>query len=628
MQKLRRSEIDVLRAISVLCVIIFHFDKNIFPLGYLGVDIFFVISGYLITKNILTNYRDNKFKFSTFYLNRIRRILPALLFVLITCLTVSIFILLTSDLNRFLESLLTSLGFFSNIYFWITGGYFSTSDELKPLLHLWSLSVEEQFYLFFPLFLIFIFKLFKNIKIQLFFIFLISVISFFINLVFIYKGHFDPIFFLFPARIWQFGLGAFFAFLPSLRIKNIYFDSIYLITSFLLIFFNFAKTLVFLPQATLMCVGTAMILYKSKNINNYLFNILNSKILIFIGLISYSLYLWHWPIISYLKYISIGNLTNTYIFLGILLTFFLSFLSWKFIEQPFIQKYSTKKVLVFVIFSYVTLLSLSSFIITNKNFPSRYDQYSNNLAEAIGTTYHCSIFDYIKFGYSYACLLNQGIKKKPEIVLFGNSHAHMYGWPVKQQLLKYKKQGITIPLNSCLPLIDKNISISCINKANQYFEAIIKDQNIKTVIIGLTWYVDELIDKENRTYKDSDFSLRMKSLNFLINELKKNNKTVYLIGPIETTQKEFASVLSREIAFKKEKSLSIFKSRKEFDKNYDKPIKFFSGNLKNFFLQPHKFICDKEKCYFADLNGSYFSDTNHLSYYGSMKMTNLFNFLK
>jgi peptidoglycan/LPS O-acetylase OafA/YrhL len=158
MNKSRRIDIDVLRAISVISVIVFHLDKSFFPLGYFGVDIFFVISGYLITKIIIRELDNKQFSFRNFYLRRIRRILPALLIVLFTTLLVAFSILLTSDFKVFTESLLASLGFFPNIYFWMTGGYFGSNDELKPLLHLWSLGVEEQFYLFFPIVFLFIFK--------------------------------------------------------------------------------------------------------------------------------------------------------------------------------------------------------------------------------------------------------------------------------------------------------------------------------------------------------------------------------------------------------------------------------------------------------------------------------------
>ena len=161
MTNARRADIDTLRAISVISVIIFHLEQSYFPNGYLGVDIFFVISGYVITKSIIKDFSKDKFNFLEFYYKRIKRILPVFLIVLSSTFLFSLFIFLIADLNRFLESLLSSLGFVSNFYFWITGGYFSTNDQLKPLLHIWSLSVEEQFYLFFPFFLYLIFKIKK-----------------------------------------------------------------------------------------------------------------------------------------------------------------------------------------------------------------------------------------------------------------------------------------------------------------------------------------------------------------------------------------------------------------------------------------------------------------------------------
>ena len=182
MNKIRRTDIDSIRGFLVISVIIFHLDQTLFPKGYLAVDLFFVISGYLITKSVIKSYYKNNFNFFEYYIKRIRRILPVLLIVLLTSLLVAIIILLTSDLKKFSESLISSLGFVSNFYFWITGGYFSTSDQLKPLLHTWSLSVEEQFYLFFPFFIYIIFKISKKLNFYLCAIILISIISFSVNI--------------------------------------------------------------------------------------------------------------------------------------------------------------------------------------------------------------------------------------------------------------------------------------------------------------------------------------------------------------------------------------------------------------------------------------------------------------
>ncbi len=625
MNKERRVEIDSLRAISIISVIVFHLDRSFFPYGYLGVDLFFVISGYLITRSILNEYKYNNFSFYKFYLRRIRRIFPVLLVVLLVIFFLGLIILLTADFKKFSESLLTSLGFFSNFYFWITGGYFSVNDELKPLLHLWSLSVEEQFYLFFPLLIFLIFKFSKKKNFFLIVIFIISLISFSLNIYFISKGHREPIFFLFPARVWQFGAGAFFAFLPELKIKTIWLDTIYLILALFLIFFNFFFKISFLPDATLMTVGAILILYKMNNKKNSFSRLFNFKPFVFIGLISYSLYLWHWPIISFIKYFNVDPINFQHMLIGVGITLILSVLSWRFIEQPFLYKYPAKKLLSFVFFSYMFLILSCLAIFFSKDLPSRYDKFPNKLAESVGSRFYCNITEYRIFGDTYACLINSKIKKNPNIILFGNSHAHMYGHAFKSYLISTNQKGIIVALNSCLPFIDKNISIHCLNKARTYFSSIINSKNLEHVLIGFTWYADELIDQEGNFYKDTDFEMRKNSINLIIDELKKNNKKIYLIGPIETPNENIASDLSREIIFKNKENYELFRSSKNFENNYSKIINFYRKKINKNFLQPHTILCEKQNCFFADQDGSFFSDTNHLSYYGSMKMKILFD---
>lgn len=156
-----RREIDGLRALAVLPVILFHAGFETFSGGFVGVDVFFVISGYLITTIILSELEQGKFSIANFYERRARRILPALFFVLLVCIPFAWFWLLPSDMIDFSKSLVAVSVFASNIMFWRESGYFDTAAELKPLLHTWSLAVEEQYYVFFPLFLILFWKLGK-----------------------------------------------------------------------------------------------------------------------------------------------------------------------------------------------------------------------------------------------------------------------------------------------------------------------------------------------------------------------------------------------------------------------------------------------------------------------------------
>ena len=362
MKYLRRKDIDVLRALAVLPVIFFHFKQEYFPLGYLGVDIFFVISGYLIAKIILKDLTNNSFSYVDFYTRRIKRILPAFLFVIFISSFFAIFILLDSDLQAFSESVISSLFFVQNIYYWVTGGYFGTENELKPLLHLWSLGIEIQFYIFFPIFFIFLYKIKFTFKKIIIFTILISLISLLLNVFLIFKGHRDSLFFLFPFRIWEFGLGILTALFQNKYKNYFFFEKYRTVVGLIFIIFNYTYKINYLPDSFLICIGTALLLYRENVTKNFFHKFFNSNVLIFIGLISYSLYLWHWPVATYLKYISVDKLSNNYIFFGILLTVIFSLFSWKYVEKPFLENKEKSKFIFKYVFILYCLLASSSLL--------------------------------------------------------------------------------------------------------------------------------------------------------------------------------------------------------------------------------------------------------------------------
>ena len=282
-----------------------------------------------------------------------------------------------------------------------------------------------------------------------------------------------------------------------------------------------------------------------------------------------------------------------------------------------------------MIFNYLILLISAVFILQSKNFPNRYEKLPNNLAKSIGSTYNCSISEYIKFGDTYACLLNSKAVDDKVDVLFGNSHAYMYGWAFKEYLENTNQKGLIVQMSNCLPFIDVNVSKKCLNKSNSYYKEIINDKTISNVILGLTWYSEKLVDKTGNVFEDKDFELRKKSINLLIKNFKSKNKNVYILGPIQTPEKKFSpEILSREIIFKNRDNFKFEQPRSLFELKYKKIIFYLDNLLQNNFLQPHKILCNIDNCFFADKNGSFFSDTNHLSKYGSLKMMKLFEKLK
>ena len=393
-----RPEIDGLRALAVLPVILFHAGYNNFEGGYVGVDIFFVISGYLISSIIIYEVELGKFSLKNFYERRARRILPALFSVILISAPFAWFILLPADLELFNNSAFSALTFWSNYIFYFEIDYFETSSRLKPLLHTWSLSIEEQFYIIFPIFLLFFFK-FKK-KYFIIFISIIAILSLLVaqwggNLKLTYPFIEKEIlffnqssltnFFLPFGRIWELIIGILISFYIKKNGQPNYYNQIFSLIGIVLILysiFTFTKETNYPSFQTLFpTVGTALIIIFT-NKNTLAFKLFSQKILVFFGLISYSAYLYHYPIFTFVEYsnfIEFNNLNKIFL---IFLTFILSYLSWKFIEKPFRKKsiISSKNFYFFLGLLYSLVLIL--FVITNNNkgFKSRFDKDFENFS--------------------------------------------------------------------------------------------------------------------------------------------------------------------------------------------------------------------------------------------------------
>lgn len=332
-----RSEIDGLRAVALIPVVLFHAGFQPFQGGFIGVDVFFVISGFLITSILIRELEDNSFTLMGFYERRARRILPILLFVTFCCIPLAWLMMLPAEYQDFSRSLVALSVFASNVLFYLEeGDYFSLNAEDKPLLHTWSLAVEEQYYLFFPVFLWLLWRFRKRYVVLV--ICLVCFLSLFLSELILQKfaSFTKANFYLLPTRAWELLAGGLAAFAMSrVQIKhNSIVGTLGLIAIVLSVILFDQQTPFPGKYALVPVAGTvAIILFSDKG--GWIYGLLSNRILVGVGLISYSAYLWHQPLFAFARVGSVDSPSSFLMMLLVLLTFVLALLSWKFIETPF-----------------------------------------------------------------------------------------------------------------------------------------------------------------------------------------------------------------------------------------------------------------------------------------------------
>jgi len=333
-----RRDIDGMRAIAVLAVVVFHAFPHLLPGGYVGVDVFFVISGYLISGVICRQLARNRFSFVDFYARRIRRILPALLVVLVACYAFGWIALLPDEYQQLGKHIAAGMGFVSNFALWNESGYFDAAASAKPLLHLWSLGIEEQFYLVWPLALWAVAKMRRN---ALGLVIGLGIISFAINLATVHRwpvaAFYSPL-----SRFWELQLGCLLALLthewePNRISMPRWIADVLSIAGAVALGISIARfdnKLAFPGAFALLPTGGTFLLIASGPGGWFNRHVLSRNVLVWIGLISYPLYLWHWPILSFASIVEMGTPPTTTRVVAVLASFALALATYLLIEKP------------------------------------------------------------------------------------------------------------------------------------------------------------------------------------------------------------------------------------------------------------------------------------------------------
>ncbi len=646
-----RPDIDGLRAVAILGVLLFHVGNKHFTGGFVGVDVFFVISGFLITGIIKREIETTgTFSAKNFYARRIRRLFPAMFLVLFFTAFFAALVFSPTHLSRTGGALASAIASVSNIYFWLEAGYFDISAKLKPLLHTWSLGVEEQFYFLWPFLLLLLIKMKKSWLPPLFLL-LIGIFSLYLNTVFgdgqvaWISRHFPTvakwiedgqatIFFLLPFRVFEFAIGALTVWLMHYQTRQWVYEVLF-VTGLILIVYamlTFTDKLLF-PSfyGLLPTLGAALVIYSGQK--SSLRILLTNKIAVGIGLVSYSLYLIHWPIIVFWNYLR-GEISHSIIAVGIIgVSIVIAAFSYRYIEQPFRnRKYDLAKPK----WKYSSILAVTMLF-----FVGLHMKYSNGwtwrlpkseilFPDAGGAmNFHKKYYG----GAGYYGFYPKYIKK-PDIILMGDSHGRQYAYGLDKLLVKDKNVSMYVAGDASsiyLPhfaRVDTDSSFKASKKVLPEVLKVMQAAKPKMVILSESWLyqmhrADLLDENGKRLHKEITTADIIEGI--LALKKKIGESTLVVIGNVPGAGYNLYDIFSRP-------RLPMF-SKVDANKYLGRSIKptnmAFNNALRNaalssgkfIFLDPHDILCHDGWCKNLDEQKRLiYSDAYHLSRYGSTEV--------
>lgn len=613
-----RPDIDGLRAVAVMAVVLHHLSSRWVPGGFIGVDVFFVISGYLITKIIHREMEDGSFTFARFYERRIRRLFPALFTVIVFVLVAGWFLLLPSDYLATFRAAAGTVLFSANIVFWrdLAEGYFAADAKLNPLLHMWSLGVEEQFYLLFPLVLLMIHRYARTWLIPVLWAGLFASLALSIVL--------TPIksvasYFLLPTRAWEMLVGSLLGVIalpqPSRRVwREILAGSA--ILAIVAPAFLFDSATPFPGYAALVPVaGCAALIWLGSGPATSVGRLLSLRPIVYVGLISYSLYLWHWPLIVFAKFQN-GMAPIDHWLPGLmLLSISIAALSHRFIETGFRRgSGSTRRSPLFIGASAATfgLFAISITGIAKQGFDKRVNQEVLALDKERDPQIPFRDCD----GRRDGCLIgvDSGGASKPSVLLWGDSH--MLAWaPVLDRVLK--EQGLSARLqigSACPPVfeVSNGANRSCA-ELNRGVKHRIESGEFDAVVLAAFW--STYSDRKNPNMAVSGYGAVVSdALPATLRSIEAAGAQPSLIGPLPVYEQDIPTL--RAVSAWKGRDVPVLQTIKS---HRERNSEFFQVAGSGYrMMDPALSICIPECRLEDDVGKGMYRDANHLSVPGSM----------
>lgn len=661
-----RGDIDGLRAVAVLSVVGFHAFPNFVKGGFIGVDIFFVISGFLISTIIFGSLEQSRFSFVEFYSRRIKRIFPALMLVLISCYVFGWFALFADEYKQLGKHIVGGAGFASNFLLWNESGYFDKSADDKPLLHLWSLGIEEQFYIIWPLLLWLAWRLRLNL---LTITMVVGVISFALN---IGKVSSDAVaaFYSPQTRFWELLTGSVLAYIrlhkqnifPKFKQKlEVWFSPIdyvqapeangnklrnlqsvlgaALITIGIMVI-NKGK---YFPGwwAALPITGTALIISAGPQA---WFNrvVLSNRVLVWFGLVSFPLYLWHWPLLTFARIVEDETPSLEIRITAVLISIVLAWLTYRLIEKPMRSgRHSKAKTITLLVLMAATgFVGYNCYYRDGLSFRGSISQSRVSLdwpSENKSTKMCLEKYPELeKHLESIYCMISN--KNDPTIALIGDSHANHFFYGLSAEYSKINENLVQLGENACPPLIDISSRYAgkddwCKSIGADILKKVAQQSNIHTVILAANWnlylagtrFVQDGPPWEIRSLSnsliDNNFDVFGMQMKETITLLRNAGKKIIIVKQIPELDFSPSGCIAPR-PFKSERKQRECKIAKDKVQKY---LSEYESYFDNFFRKyeditiwdPKKYFCDEAYCYLMNDRKLLYRDRVHLTLFGS-----------